>query len=434
MRAACIKLVTLALAVSSWAWAAAPQFSPQTRIGLTTGDQWEPAVAADGSGHVYVLYPQYGPVPDCKNCHVPAMLLLISNDNGKTWQPPRVMLESASGQFDAQLAIDPADHHTLFAAWLDDHKRDVMVARSGDAGATWTFAVAARGSVELDKPALAVRGQNVYVAFNHEEDIWVASSQNGGHSFSWAQVSKESRPGWSLLGSATIDPAGNVYLGSASYTKAGGARGLVAIYVSKSSDMGKTWTHRLMGLSAPAPECEDESCGEGYLGAQIALTSDSDGTLYALWNAGRTSLGPQQIYFSSSTNAGENWLPRAIVSSAEPGANHAFPAITAGSHGDVRIAWMGSTLTPDPTGEPDSSNAYWNTFYRSSSNGGATWSDEVRVSGYVSGYRYISDEGFRFPFGDYFGIAIDSRGDTHLVWGEGLNYQSPGSIWHANGR
>jgi hypothetical protein len=76
----------------------------------------------------------------------------------------------------------------------------------------------------------------------------------------------------------------------------------------------------------------------------------------------------------------------------------------------------------------------WNTYYRSSSNGGATWGDEIRVSNYVPGYPYISKAGFSFPFGDYFGLAIDNQNDTHLVWGEGQNYQSPGSIWQSTGR
>src|SRR5436190_17400320 len=35
-------------------------FAQQTRLGFTAGDQWEPAIAADGHGRVYVLYPQYG--------------------------------------------------------------------------------------------------------------------------------------------------------------------------------------------------------------------------------------------------------------------------------------------------------------------------------------------------------------------------------------
>jgi hypothetical protein len=416
------KVLVLLFALASLAWAAAPQFSGQKRLGLTTGDQWEPAVAADGSGRLYVLYPHYGRVPDCKDCRVPTMLLVASNDNGKTWQTPHVMLETGSGQFDAQITVDPADRRTVYAAWLQNGKRAVMLAKSVDSGATWNFTMAVRSAVELDKPVLAVRGQSVYVAFNHEEEVWVAASQDGGRSFTPTRVT-EGRPGWSLLGAATIDPAGNAYLSWASYSKAGGARGAVKLYVAKSADAGKVWSATLLDVSAAATDCKEEECGEAFLGAQIALTSDNAGTLFALWSAGGKPLGPQRIYFSSSTNAGENWLPRASVSAAAPGVEHAFPAIVAGNSGDVRIAWM------------DERNAhYWNTYYRSSSNGGATWGEEIRVSNYVPFYSYIGEKGFRFPFGDYFGLAIDNHGDTHVVWGEGMNYQSPGSIWHASGR
>jgi hypothetical protein len=420
------KLVIVLFALASVAWAA-PQFSGQKRVGLTSGDQWEPSVAADGSGRIYILYPQYGPVPDCKGCRVPTMLLVASNDNGKTWQTPQVMLDSGSGQFDPQIAVDPIDRRTVYAAWLQNEKRVVMLAKSVDSGTTWNFTMAVRSEAELDKPALAVRGQNVYVAFNHEEEVWVAASQDGGRSYTPTRVNVESRPGWSLLGAATVDPLGNAYLAWASYSKAGGARGAVNLYVAKSADAGKTWNPTLLDVSAAAPGCEDEECGEGFLGAQMALTSDAAGTLYALWSAGSAPLKPQRVYFSSSTNGGENWLPRAAVSSAAAGAEHGFPAIVAGNAGDVRIAWMDTRNT---SGKSPS----WNTYYRSSSNGGATWGDEIRVSGYVPGYRYIRKEGFSFPFGDYFGLAIDNHGDTHVVWGEGMNYQSPGSIWHASGR
>jgi BNR repeat protein len=411
------------LALTSLAWATPPQFSPQRRVGLTIGDQWEPALAADGAGRVYVLYPHYGRVPDCATCSVPTMLLVISSDNGKTWQAPRVMLEAGSGQYDAQIITDPADRRTLYAAWLQSGKRQVMLAKSLDSGTTWTFTIAVRSAVELDKPVLAVRGQNVYIGFNYEQYVWVATSQDAGRSFIPTRVNAQPLPGWSLLGGATVDPAGNAYLAWASYAKAGGARGPVNLYVAKSADAGKTWNPTLLDVSASAPGCQSYDCGEAFLGAQIALASDAGGTLYALWSSGNWRMGPQRIYFSSSTNGGENWLPRVNLSSARPGVEHAFPAITAGSAGDVRVAWMDSRNIP-----------YWNTYYRSSSNGGATWSEETRLSGHVPGYRYIVNKGFRFPFGDYFGIAIDSHADTHVVWGEGLNYQSPGSIWHASGR
>lgn len=82
----------------------------------------------------------------------------------------------------------------------------------------------------------------------------------------------------------------------------------------------------------------------------------------------------------------------------------------------------------------DTRRAYWNTYYRSSTNGGASWSPESKLSTYRNGYSYIYRAGFNFPFGDYFGLAIDAEGRTHAAWGEGLNFDSPGSIWYANGR
>ncbi len=423
MPSAYSKLAVVVLSLASLAWAAPPQFSAQKRVGLTGGDQWEPAMAADGSGRVYVLYPHYGQVPDCKNCLVPTMLLVTSTDNGKTWQAPRVMLESVTGQFDAQIVVDPVDRRTLYAAWLQGKKREVILGKSVDAGATWMFSVAARSAVELDKPALTVRGQSIYVGFNHEEDVWVAWSQDGGRSFTSNPVNVAKSAGWSLLGGATVDPAGNAYLAWASYSKTGGARGPVDLFVGKSTDGGKNWTPSRVDVSSAAPGCDTYDCAEAFLGAQISITSDAGGTLYALWSSGSKKLGPQQIYFSASTNGGESWLPRKSVSSADLGVEHAFPAVVAGSAGDVRVAWMDSRKAP-----------YWNTYYRSSSNGGATWSDETRVSGYVPGFKYIAKDGFRFPFGDYFGMAMDNHGDTHMVWGEGLNYQSPGSVWYASGR
>jgi len=261
------------------------------------------------------------------------------------------------------------------------------------------------------------------VGFNHEEDVWVAASSDGGRTFSTTRVNTVSLPGWSLLGGATVDPSGNAFLAWASYSKAGGARGPVRLFVSKSADAGKTWNATLLDSSAAAPDCRDAECGEAFLGAQVSLACDLGGTVYALWSAGSQRMGPQRIYFSSSTNAGETWLPRVSVSQAGRGVEHAFPVIASGRPGDVRIAWMDTRNAPA-----------WNTFYRSSNNGGATWSDESRLSGYVPGYKYIGEKGFRFPFGDYFGIAIDNREDTHAVWGEGMNYQSPGSIWYVSGR
>ena len=425
--------VFLAVLIAAEAGFAVSSFAPQRRVGHVTGDQWEPAIAADGHGHIYILYPQYGAVPGCPACTAPSISLLISNDNGISWLPPSAPLQSPTGQFDPQIVVDPADRQVVYASWLQNNKRDTVVARSLDFGRTWSFSVADRAREDADKPVLAVRGPDVYVGFNHEEKFFVAASHDAGQTFSTVNVNPGAVPGWSLAGGATVDPAGNVYFGWTAYARREATTRPVSVYVSRSSDAGRTWSTNLLDVSSAPPDCAAQACETGYLGAQVSLASDAAGTIYALWNAGTVNGGAERIYFSSSTTAGQSWSARTDVSTAHGTVESCFPTIVAGVPGDVRIAWMDTRIS-DVRRWYARSAPVWNTFYRSSTNGGATWSPEAQLSGPARGFDYILPIGFRFPFGDYFGLAIDNQQATHAVWGAGLNYKSPGSIWYTHGR
>jgi Neuraminidase (sialidase) len=250
-------LILLALTLSQAALAVSA-FALQTRLGYTTGDQWEPAMAADSHGHVYILYPQYGAVPDCVRCTVPTIALLVSNDNGLSWQPSRVLLAFATGQFDPQIVVDPVDRQTVYASWLQNYKRDVIVARSLDYGRNWTYSIAERGSEETDKPVLTVRGTDVYVGFNREEQFLVAASHDAGETFSVAEVNPNAEPGWSLAGGATVDPTGNVFFSWTAYARHEMSTRPVSIYVSRSGDAGRTWNTVLLDISSAPPDCAAE--------------------------------------------------------------------------------------------------------------------------------------------------------------------------------
>ncbi|MGC1371211.1 MAG: sialidase family protein [Candidatus Sulfotelmatobacter sp.] len=400
-----------------------PGFAAQRRMGYALGDQWEPAMAADAHGHIYILFPQYGPVNGCPICTIPTMSLVVSDDNGNSWQAPKPLLVSSTGQFDPQIVVDPVDKQTVYVSWLQDNKRDVMVARSQDFGSSWYFAMAERSNEDADKPVLAVRGANIYVGFNHDEHFFVAASHDYAQTFSSVTVNPDAAPGWSLAGGAAVDANGRVYFSWTAYAKQETDAHPVSINVSHSTDAGRTWSTALLDSSSAPPGCAAQSCEAEFLGAQVSLASDGAGTIYALWNAGLTNGSPERIYFSSSTSEGASWSAKTDVSKANDGVEHCFPAITAGAAGDVRIAWMDARNAP-----------LWNVFERSSINGGATWSSEAQLSGPVRGYDYILPDGFKFPFGDYFSMAIDNLGNTHAVWGEGLNYKSPGSIWYTRGR
>ena len=418
----------LVLTLSAKAALAASGFTPQHRLGYTSGDQWEPAMATDAHGHIYILFPQYGAVDQCPACTTPTMVLLTSSDNGASWDPPQPLLTSSIGQFDAQIKVDPIDRQTLYASWMQG-RHDIIVARSQDFGRSWYFAVAEHSAeVIIDKPVLAVRGPNVYVSFNHDQTLSVAASHDYAQNFSSTVLNPGAGPGWSLAAGATVDPVGNVYFSWTAYARTDLLARPVEVFVSRSADGGRNWSTTPIDVSSAAPDCPAQVCSAGFLASQMALTSDDAGVIYAVWNSGSVIGGPQRIYFSSSTNAGENWSTKVDVSNAPVGVEHCFPAITAGTAGDVRIAWM-DTREVDPQGHP-----LWNTFYRASTNGGATWSTESQLSGPVRGYDYILPNGFLFPFGNLFSIGIDNLGVTHVVWGEGLNYRSPGSIWYTRGR
>jgi hypothetical protein len=407
---------------------AASEFTLQRRVGYTSGDQWEPALAADARAHIYIFFPQYGPIAQCPACTVPTMALLTSNDDGVSWDAPRPLLASSSGQFDAQIKVDPIDRETLYTSWLQG-KHDVIVGRSQDFGHSWYFSVAQHSpEVVIDKPVLAVRGPDVYVSFNYDQTLAIAASHDYGQNFSSTVVNPGAGPGWSLAAGATVDPTGKVYFSWMAYPRMNLLMSSVQIFVSRSADGGRSWNTTPIDVSAAAPDCAAQACSAGFLASQMALASDDAGTIYALWNAGSVAGGPERIYFSSSTDGGESWSDKVDVSNAAPGVEHCFPAITSGRAGDVRVAWMDTRMV-DEQNRP-----LWNTFYRSSTNGGATWSSESQLSGPVRGYDYILSRGFLFPFGNLFSIGIDSLGTTHVVWGEGRNYKSPGSIWYARGR
>ncbi len=155
----------------------------------------------------------------------------------------------------------------------------------------------------------------------------------------------------------------------------------------------------------------------------MTMTLGSDDSVYLLWNStvDQTDKALERIYFAKSTNHGASYSARQDVSLAAQSVEHCFPAITSGeSNGDVRIGWM------------DMRTGAWNLFYRTSGDGGSTWSSETRVSGIVPGYSYIKPSGFGLPYGDYFSMSVDDRDSTQIVWGEAGSYAGPGNIWTAH--
>lgn len=94
------------------------------------------------------------------------------------------------------------------------------------------------------------------------------------------------------------------------------------------------------------------------------------------------------------------------------------PLMESAGAGSVRVAYY----------ETAGSNA-WNVWYRTSSDGGQTWSATAKISDATGGTVYKSSAGFLEVYGDYGEMAITSAGKTVAIWGEGQSYAGPGGSW-----
>ena len=436
-------VVALAVGVPAAA-APAPSFSAPVRLGFQAGDDWEPAIAADQSGHVYAAWSHYvdyagngsgEPDPSCPTCASPHTVLQVSSDGGKTWSAPRALAPSTERQDDPQIVVDPADGRTVYAAFMQNNKSSEYVARSDDFGATWKTVLVEPLQRGTDKDILAARAGNVYLVYHTQQKIFASVSHDGGATWSTNNLvgTTNSSLGVSLPSGGAIDSKGNAYFAWNGANNPGQAKGTKNLYVTRTTDGGSTWTTSLVDVSDPVVQC---GCpGWDYWGPQMALGIDARDRIYVLWGAAHTSFGHQRMYFSRSTDGGATWSPRSDVSLAPTGANNLFPALAARGDGDVRIGWMDDRNGFDAGN--DDPNGRWNVYYRSSADGGGTWSAEAKLSQYVPGYSYKyapPKDGFAEPYGDYFELDIDGGGLTHAIWGEGPSYVGPGNVWYARGR
>jgi Neuraminidase (sialidase) len=398
-------------------------------------DDWEPAIAADSSGHVYWMTTRYADPTACSNCPKHFLGYKVSNDGGNTWSAARYLCPCPGfdAQNDPEIVTDAAGH--LFAAWMNDYV--ISFSRSDDFGDTWSPYIAVDGFVvppsgchgcgNSDKPTIAVSasGHDVYVVYNSGNTgrPTAVSSHDGGKTWG-TPVSASNRfaDRYFFSGGSAVLRDGTVVTAQDVYTQDN--KGTILMLVLRSTDGGEHWKTVLVGLSQEARPCPAfGKCPANYafLGEQDTLAADSSGTAYVLFSASSQPKGSARLLMRRSTDSGATWGAPIDLAPGTSGEDHEFPMIAAGQAGDVRAAWM------------DDRTGVWNTYYRASRDGGFTWGEEKLVSNRKGGAPYKSADGFAFPYGDYGQIAIDGHGQTQATWGEGPSFAGPGDTWYARG-
>jgi len=379
-------------------------------------DDWEPAVAADpGAPYVYQLTTRFGGSQ-------PEIVFRRSVDSGATWEADQVLASNA-----ADPMIEVADDGTVYAMALVGGGYKLKFTRSFDHGVTWTPLADILGPGQPnwgDRPVLVVSpdGQDVYVGFN-QSDSYVSSSHDGGDSFDTAvQTSNDGRYWFHSAGA--IAPNGDVYFAAAAYGT--DYTGETSINVLRSADGGASWSTTVVDTSAEAAPCDyAPGCYFGFLGPEVGLAIDVNGLIMVAYNAGDVAQKPERLWVRTSSD-GVVWSDRTEISSGIAGVNNGFPAVAASRSvpGDFRVVWQD---------DREASEVAWNTWMVRTLDGGASWSESVRLSDLGSGAPYKGPLGYAFVYGDYFEIAVDGDDVNHVIWGEGASYTGPGGSWYTRG-
>jgi hypothetical protein len=225
-----------------------------------------------------------------------------------------------------------------------------------------------------------------------------------------------------------IAPNGDVYVAWEQFTS--GASDIDAIYFSKSTDGGATW-------SAPSKitdvtpilnvDVSDFVCGRQALlgGVRVndfpALAIDTGakskfkGTIYVVWNDQRS--GDPQIMGVRSTDGGATWQGPDTINKGGVHTDQFFPWVSVLPNGKVGVIWYDRSR--------DANNWYIDLAYATSGNGGKSWSqsfitkrpfpvvvnvDPITATCYMGDYNQVSNNGknFLLAWGD------NSNGDPNV--------------------
>ena len=351
------------------------------------------------------------------------LLFRASSDGGQTWGLPRRICRrgvKVPFQYDPQIVVTNGGQIDIVC--LDGFAPGVVFSRSRDHGATWSKAVRLDGSLRYsDKPTLVASadGRNIYVAYNARYALYVSASHDAGVTWS-APVKATAAHYWYYSYGGTVAPAGTVWFAADGETgKNETGAGHIELFASR--DRGATWKAIPFAVTREGAPCKVKNCYPDFYTGQDAVAADTAGNLVFVFAKNDRTQGPNALYATRSADGGSNWSRPSLLNRS---GNSTSPAIAAApGAGDFRLVWQ-----DDRNGAKA-----WNTWYAQSADAGATWSRATRLSARSGGAPYKHPAGYEFPFGDYLGLAVDSGGVNHVIWGEGSAVYVPGGTWWTRG-
>lgn len=431
------------------------------RLGDNTGEDWEPAILADGN-NVYAFWPHYLATPykdssgaTCMpfsakpktNTTSSYMYFQASSDGGTTWSTVSIPRCPVHGNVvDAQLALGA--NHRIYAGYMDGNTQytPILVIYSDDHGSHWSTPVDVTNGHKGDKDIVLVdKNNNVMVAYENGGKQFNSVSTNGGASFTSRQVNI-APSGVALATGGILDTQGNAYIAWSGTTNNG--TGPTTFYVEQSSNLLSTYAVTTVDEGQGGPQVT--GAGWDYWGGSIQIavqpkTPPTHDRVIVIYNAGAGSSGaPERIYTKYSDTLGATWnIPfnssswpnGSQLSLAPSGVWHGFPSI-AGTSSVVKVIWMDNRASTGGNYTCTSSSTtgqcgIWNVYSRSSADGAISWSAESVMTQATPYKDYQTVAGFDHPYGDYTEMITDGAGNFFGIWAEGESKFGTGDVYFA---
>ncbi len=265
---------------------------------------------------------------------------------------------------------------------------EIYVRKSTDDGATWQPEVAVTVNTGFDdKPYMDVRGNEVLVAWADfsfsPAKVTVARSVDGGLNFGEHTVLANN----SVAGNAAspvIAPDGTYYVfWRDSFQE--------FFWMSKSTDQGENWSMD-SSIVSMSPLPTTLSGGFRSLNAPIAAAHPASGNLLVLWND--QFFGNPDILAIRSTDGGDTWSAPVQVNDDLTSNDQFFPWVVFDEAGLAHAIWY----------DRRHNGTDIDVYYATSSDGGATWSENLRITAQSFTPVLPGDGGANF-IGDYNAIA-----------------------------
>ena len=408
-----------------------PIFGPNIRANndSTSFGQHEPDLAVSRTNPDVVV----AAAKDYRNGNVKQVWIDVSTDGGMTW-PSNRQIQIPGIPADLPIQSDPVvvarDDGRIYVACLatnsSQNRGGIFITWTDDNGATWR-----NSSVPVFYPENALDDKEWFTIDNNPASpyyhrMYMMYVPSPG--FSGSVVEQHSTDGgetWSARQSISATDTEYTYPVVASdgtvynfMMNAWGATRNGTVQMTRSTNGGVTWSAPMNITQAQQPASPIRT-GDSFrffsiLSAAVDPADSDPNTrdLYVAWTDRRNiATNGTDVMYIKSSNGGQTWGPVTRLSHDPTGVvrDHITPMIMVGEDSKVHAFWLDRRLDPN--------NRMFDSWYSSSTDGGATWDPDTRVSTMSQDLNVGFPPGSGNAAGDYWGLDLVGN-VVYVAWND----------------